>query len=80
MLKPAVALSLTLQDDRVNTVDGIKQILRAHQSLNKLSSQDPLLQRWFLAGSRWKMAARSTKELRYVLTVIQWLRAVNSRL
>ena len=42
MLKPAAALSLTLQDDRVNTVDGIKQILKAHESLNKLSSQDPL--------------------------------------
>lgn len=40
-LKPASLLSLTLQDDNVDIVHGLKSILRAHSSLKKLSSLDP---------------------------------------
>ena len=40
-LKPASLLSLTLQDDDVDVIQGIKHILKSHSSLKKLSSQDP---------------------------------------
>ena len=39
-LKPASLLSLTLQNDDINVVQGIKNILKSHTSLNKLTSQD----------------------------------------
>ena len=35
-------LSLTLQNDGLDIVQGIQHILKSHQSLKKLSSQDPL--------------------------------------
>ena len=41
-LKPASLLSLTLQDDDINIVQGIKHILKAHSALKKLTSQDPV--------------------------------------
>ena len=41
-LKPASLLSLTLQDDNVNIVQGIKNILLSHSSLKKLTSQNPV--------------------------------------
>ena len=41
-LKPASLLSLTLQDDDVNIVQGIKHILQSHNSLKKLTSQNPV--------------------------------------
>ena len=40
-LKPASLLSLTLQDDDVNIVEGIKHILKSHGSLKKLTSLNP---------------------------------------
>lgn len=40
-LKPASLLSLTLQDDNVDVIHGIKHILKSHGSLKKLSSQNP---------------------------------------
>ena len=40
-LKPASLLSLTLQDDDVDIVQGIKHILKLHSSLKKLTSQNP---------------------------------------
>lgn len=39
-LKPASLLSLTLQDDDIDVVQGIKNILKSHTSLKKLTSQD----------------------------------------
>ena len=39
-LKPASLLSLTLQDDDINIVQGIKHILKYHSSLKKLTSQN----------------------------------------
>ena len=39
-LKPASLLSLTLQNDDIDVVQGIKNILKSHTSLNKLTSQD----------------------------------------
>jgi hypothetical protein len=41
-LKPASLLSLTLQDDDINIVQGIKHILKSHSSLKKLTSQNPV--------------------------------------
>ena len=41
-LKPVSLLSLTLQDDHINVVQGIKYILQSHSSLKKLTSQDPI--------------------------------------
>ena len=41
-LKPATFLSLTLQEDDINIVQGIKHILKAHSSLQKLTSQNPV--------------------------------------
>ena len=41
-LKPASLLSLTLQADDINIVQGIKHILKAHSALKKLTSQDPV--------------------------------------
>ena len=41
-LKPASLLSLTLQGDDVNIVQGIKHILKAHSSLKKLTSVNPV--------------------------------------
>lgn len=41
-LKPASLLSLTLQDDDIDIVQGIKHILKSHNSLKKLTSQNPL--------------------------------------
>lgn len=41
-LKPASLLSQTLQDDDLNIVQGIKNILKSHCSLSKLSSQKPV--------------------------------------
>lgn len=41
-LKPASLLSLTLQDDDINAVQGIKHILKSHSSLKKLTSQNPV--------------------------------------
>ena len=41
-LKPASLLSLTLQDDDINRVQGIKHILKSHSSLKKLTSQNPV--------------------------------------
>ena len=41
-LKPASLLSLTLQDDDINIVQGIKHILKAHSSLKKPISQNPV--------------------------------------
>lgn len=42
VLKLASLLSLTLQDDDIDIVQGIKHILKSHSSLRKLSSQHPL--------------------------------------
>ena len=42
VLKPVSLLSLTLQDDHINVVQGIKYILQSHSSLKKLTSQDPI--------------------------------------
>ena len=39
-LKPASLLSLTLQDDDIDVVQSIKNILKSHTSLKKLTSQD----------------------------------------
>ena len=39
-LNPASLLSLTLQDDDIDVVQGIKNILKSHTSLKKLTSQD----------------------------------------
>ena len=39
-LKPASLLSLTLQDDDIDVVQGIKNILKSHTSLKKLTSKD----------------------------------------
>ena len=41
-LKPASLQSLTVQDDNINIVQGIKHILKSHSSLMKLTSQDPV--------------------------------------
>ena len=41
-LKPASLLSLTMQDDDIDVVKGIKHILKSHSSLKKLTSQNPL--------------------------------------
>ena len=41
-LKPASLLSLTLQDDDIDIVQGIKHILKSHSSLKKLTSQNPV--------------------------------------
>ncbi len=41
VLQPVSILSLTLQDDEVDVVQGIKSILKSHKSLKKLSSKDP---------------------------------------
>lgn len=41
-IKPASLLSLTLQDDDINRVQGIKHILKSHSSLKKLTSQNPV--------------------------------------
>ena len=41
-LKPASLLSLTLQDDHINIVQGLKHILQSHSSLKKLTSQNPV--------------------------------------
>ena len=41
-IKPASLLSLTLQDDDINVVQGIKHILKSHSSLKKLTSQNPV--------------------------------------
>ena len=41
-LKPASLLSLTLQDDDINIAQGIKNILKSHTSLKKLTSQNPV--------------------------------------
>ena len=38
-LNPAYLLSLTLQDDDINVVQGIRNILKSHTSLKKLTSQ-----------------------------------------
>ena len=40
-LKPASLLSLTLQNDDTDTVQGIQHILKCHSSLKKLTSQNP---------------------------------------
>ena len=40
-LKPASLLSLTLQDDDIDIIQGIKHILKSHSSLKKLTSQNP---------------------------------------
>ena len=42
MLKPASLLSLTLQGNNLDIVQGIKHILESHSSLQKLSSKNPL--------------------------------------
>lgn len=42
VLKPASLLSLTLQDDNINIVQGINHILKSHSSLQKLTSQNPV--------------------------------------
>ena len=42
ILKPASLLSLTLQSDDIDIVQGIKHILKSHSTLQKLSSQQPL--------------------------------------
>jgi hypothetical protein len=42
VLKPASLLSLTLQGNNLDIVQGIKYILKSHSSLQKLSSQNPL--------------------------------------
>jgi len=39
-LKPAALLSLTLQDDDINVEKGMKNILKSHTSLKKLTTQD----------------------------------------
>jgi len=39
-LKPASLLSLSLQNDDIDVVQGIKSILKSHTSLKKLTSQD----------------------------------------
>ena len=41
-LKPASLLSLTLQDDDINIVQGIKHIQKARSTLKKLTHQDPV--------------------------------------
>ena len=41
VLKPASLLSLTLQDDDIDVVQGIKHILKSHSTLKKLSTQNP---------------------------------------
>lgn len=41
-LKPVSLLSLTVQDDDVDIIQGIKHILKSHSSLKKLSSQNPV--------------------------------------
>ena len=41
-LKPVSRLSLTLQDDDIDIVQGIKHILKFHSSLKKLTSQNPV--------------------------------------
>ena len=41
-LKPASFLNFPLQDDDINTVEGIKHILKSHSSLKKLTSQNPV--------------------------------------
>lgn len=41
-LKPASLLSLTLQGDDINIVQGIKHVLKSHSSLKKLTSQNPV--------------------------------------
>ena len=41
-LRPVSLLSLTLQDDDINIVQGIKNVLKSHNSLKKLTSQDPV--------------------------------------
>ena len=41
VLKPVSLLSLTLQDDQINIVQGIKQILKSHSSLKRLTSKNP---------------------------------------
>ena len=41
-LKPASLLSLTLKDDHINIVQGLKHILQCHSSLKKLTSQNPV--------------------------------------
>ncbi len=40
-LKPASLLSLTLQKDDIDVVQGIKNILKSHSLLKKLTSQNP---------------------------------------
>ena len=42
VLKPASLLSLTLQGNNLDIIQGIKHILKSHSSLLKLSSQNPL--------------------------------------
>ena len=42
ILKPASLLSLTLQSNDIDIVQGIKHILKSHSTLQKLSSQQPL--------------------------------------
>ena len=42
-LNPASLLSLTLQDDDIDVVQGIKNILKFHTSLKKLTSQDVVM-------------------------------------
>ena len=41
-LKPVSLLSLTLQDDDIDIVQGIKHDLKSHSLLNKLTSQNPV--------------------------------------
>lgn len=41
-LKPVSLLSLALQGDAVDVIEGIKHILKSHTSLKKLSSQSGL--------------------------------------
>ena len=42
VLKPASVLSLTQQEEKLDTVQGLKAILKSAKSLEKMAEKDPL--------------------------------------
>ena len=82
-LKPASLLSLTLQDDDINIVQGIKHILKSHSSLMKLTSQDPVewpVTKVVLSRLKDENGAKCTKDQSYIILGIPPPKAVQIKL
>ena len=71
VLKAPSLLSLSLQDENLDIVLGIKQILKSSKALKSMASQDPL--QWptvqlVCSGLRMRREARFTKEVFSAIT------------